>query len=104
MLDPLTMKRYNGCSRANPADKIDLGEDGSGYYQGFPTTNPEVGDYCYHSRTRARWCLSRFNGFVEIQERPDKSRIRIYRGFDYVDRVCGEVEVDGPGGAGLVGR
>ncbi len=104
ILDAVTMKRYNGVSRPNPVDKIDMGDDGSGFVQGFAVSEAEMAEFCYRSAKRNLWCLCRFNGFVEVKELADKTKLRIYRGFNYVDRVCQEVELDGSSGGGFAGR
>ena len=104
ILDAMTMKRFNGASKPNPVDKIDWGDNRSGYVQGFAVSEAERGDYCYRSDKRGLWCLCRFNGLVKIIENPDKSKTRIYLGFDYVDRVCAEIEPGHRDLGGVAGR
>jgi hypothetical protein len=104
ILDAITMKRFNGASRPNPVDKIDLGENGSGFFQGFAVTHPENGDYAYRSESRGLWCLCRFNSVVRVVELADGTKKRFYEGFDYVARVCAEVEALVLSAGGVVER
>jgi hypothetical protein len=76
MEDAVAMKRYNGAAlRPQPDSYSDPAGTG-----GFSYTNvvPKRGHYCYWDGALSKWHLSRFNNYKG--------------GFNYVDRVCIEVE------------
>lgn len=75
MVDAVTMKAYNGASSA-PAGVV----DGDGAVPGFIIDPQHGGHYCYW-KNGAGWALSRYNA-----PRGDA------KSFNYVKRVCGEVE------------
>lgn len=70
MVDAVTMKAYNGASRA-PPDLVDNGNVPS-----FPLDPHSSGHYCYWRNASNEWALSRYGS----------NRI------NYVERVCQEVE------------
>ena len=76
MEDAVAMKRYNGAARRPQPDTYS-DPAGTG---GFSYTNvvPKRGHYCYWDGALTKWHLSRFNNYNG--------------GFNYVDRVCLEVE------------
>jgi hypothetical protein len=76
MEDAVAIKRYNGARRRPQADTYS-DPAGTG---GFSYSNemPRSGHYCYWDKARTKWSLSRFNNYNG--------------GFNYVDRVCQEVD------------
>ncbi len=72
MIGAVTIKAYNGASRA-PTGFID-----NGNAPGFRLDPQGAGHYCFWRNSTNQWALSRFNGFRNP--------------FNYVDRVCNEVE------------
>jgi len=72
MEDAVTIKLYNGASRAS-AGFVD-----NGNVQGFRLDPQGSGQYCFWRHSSSEWALSRYN----VYSPP----------FNYVDRVCAEVE------------
>gem|GEM_PF-4582593 len=77
MEDALAIKAFNGAS--HPPANIDRGIE-----PGFVADCSVSGHYCYWNKTASSWALSRFNSPGGINP------------FNYVDRVCAEVEVPAP--------
>lgn len=75
MTHAVTIKLYNGASRA-PAGFVD-----SGSAPGFRLDPQGAGHYCFWRNASNEWALNRFN------DPPDP-----IQPFNYVARVCGEVE------------
>ena len=75
MTHAVAIKLYNGASRA-PAGFVD-----SGSAPGFRLDPQGAGHYCFWRNASNEWALNRFN------DPPDP-----IRPFNYVARVCGEVE------------
>ena len=76
MNNAVTIKAYNGASR---------GRDGfvdNGNVPGFRLDPQGAGHYCFWRNASNEWTLSRFNSPADQQIQP----------FNYVDRVCSEVE------------
>ncbi len=77
MEDAVTMKLYNGASRA-PTGFVD-----NGSVPGFLLDPQGAGHYCFWKNAASRWALNRFN---RPNDYPD------IQPFNYVSRVCAEVE------------
>lgn len=72
MEDAVTMKLYNGASRAPD------GFTDNGTVSGFLLDPQGSGHYCFWKNSSNRWALNRYNAYTPP--------------FNYVDRVCSEIE------------